>query len=289
MKKIKVLNVDITPLTKEQLNGEIRGSLKGKRILISKVNSEFLLRSLKSEEFATTLEKFDLNVADGIGVLWAAKYLSLPFLAKKSRITNFKLLITIEAVCQMVYSGASLVFYPKYCRYPIPEAFRGVDMMHLMLDFAEKEKLSVYLFGAPKETLEKTVENIRNDFKNILIAGSRNGYDFKDEEIVKAINDSGAEIIFVALGSPQQEYWIRDNISKLNSIKIAVGEGGSFNFIAGTYKRAPRWMRTLAIEWLWRLFANKNTTTTEKSRISRVWKAVPVFIYQVVRFKLKNK
>ena len=189
----------------------------------------------------------------------------------------------------MVYSGASLVFYPKYCRYPIPEAFRGVDMMHLMLDFAEKEKLSVYLFGAPKETLEKTVENIRNDFKNILIAGSRNGYDFKDEEIVKAINDSGAEIIFVALGSPQQEYWIRDNISKLNSIKIAVGEGGSFNFIAGTYKRAPRWMRTLGIEWLWRLFANKNTTTTEKSRISRVWKAVPVFIYQVVRFKFKNK
>lgn len=278
MKKIKVLNVDIAVTTQDQLNGEINEALNGERIAISKVNSEFLLRSLEQEEFVSTLKNFDLNVADGIGVLWAARYLSLPIL----KIPIFR---QIQAIWQMVYSGASLVFYPKYCRYPLPEVFRGVKMMYRMLDFAEKERTPVYLFGAEASVLYKAVENIRHKYPDLEIAGSESGYDFNNQKIIDDINASGSKMLFVALSSPIQEYWIRDNIDKLKDIKVAVGEGGSFEFIAGTFKRAPKWMRMIGTEWLWRLFTHKSLTPSG-GRVRRVWNAVPVFVYTVVKFKI---
>lgn len=280
MKKIKVLKIDIAVTTQDQLNGGIKEALNGKRIVISKVNSEFLLRSLEDKEFAETLDKFNLNVADGIGVLWAAKYLSLP-------ISKFFLLRQVQAIWQMAYSGASLVFYPAYCRYPLPEVFRGVEMMYQMLDLAEKERASVYLFGAEANVLEKAVENIRHKYSDLEIAGSESGYDFNNQKVIDDINKSGAKMLFVARSSPIQEYWIRDNIDKLKNIKVAVGEGGSFEFVAGTFKRAPNWMRMIGTEWLWRLFANKSLTPSG-GRVKRVFRAVPGLIYHVVRFKLKN-
>lgn len=285
--KIKVLKVDIAVTTQDQLNGEIKEALNGERIVISKVNSEFLLRSLEDREFSETLDKFDLNVADGIGVLWAAKYLSLPLKAKKLRITNFKLLIMIEAIWQMIYSGASLVFYPGYCRYPLPEVFRGVEMMYRMLDLAGKEGTPVYLFGAEANVLKKAVENIRHKYPDLEIAGSESGYDFNNQKVIDDINVSGAKMLFVALSSPIQEYWIRDNVDKLKDIKVAVGEGGSFEFAAGTFKRAPKWMRMIGTEWLWRLFANKSLTPSG-GRVRRVFRAVPVFVFNVVKFKLNS-
>ena len=91
----------------------------------------------------------------------------------------------------------------------------------------------------------------------------------------------------MAFGSPKQEFWIRDNLSKLKTVKVAVGEGGSLEFIAGNFKRAPKWMQKLGLEWLWRLFMNKSKSDTG-SRLKRIWRAVPVFIYTVVKYKIKN-
>src|SRR3989304_10179578 len=131
-KFFKVLNTNIRSITTPELKREIAFLLKSEsagKSIMGKVNAEFLLKGLESEEFRKATENFDLNIADGVGVLWAAKYLSLPLKAKKLRITNFKLLITIEAVWQMIYTGADLVFYPKSARTVIPELFSGVDAM----------------------------------------------------------------------------------------------------------------------------------------------------------------
>lgn len=279
MNSTQILNVNIDILTKEEFLRELESS--SKVLTIAKINSEFLLRAGKNEEFRKTLNDADIRVADGVGVLWAAKYLSLPLI-------NIPVMRQLQAICQMIYSGSSLVFYPLYCKKPLPHAFRGADMMYDMVEFAERKNIPIYLFGAPADTVKTAVSKLNTQYSKLKIAGYHDGYDFDNEKVIQNINESKAQMLFVALGSPMQEYWIRDNISRLTSVKIAVGEGGTFNFIAGTYRRAPKFLRIIGLEWLWRLFANKNTTTTEKTRPRRVWKAVPVFIYNTVIYKIKN-
>lgn len=283
IKEVKVLNIEVAALSKNELLEKMKGSIDdGDRIRIAKVNTEFLERSLNSKEFEKILEKFEINVADGVGVLWAAKYLSLP-------LVKTPILKQAQAVWQMIYTGASLVFFPKYCQNPIPEAFRGVDLMKAMLEISSDNQAPVYFLGAKKEVLEKAVENIKKEFPNLIIAGFHDGYDFDSHKVINDIQKSGAEILFVGLGSPMQEYWINDNWNKLNNIKIAVGEGGSFEFLAGTFRRAPQFMRNIGLEWLWRLFANQNKTKGAGNRAKRVWKAVPVFTWETVKYKLNKR
>lgn len=293
MNKTNLLGVRIDCVTRDELFAFLKS---GKKAKIAKVNSEFLLRALKNGEFKETLNGFDLNITDGSGVLWAARYLSLPLRAKKFRIhsanaqdrfSNFEFLIFLEAIGQMIWTGASLVFCPKYCRDPIPERFPGVEAMYLMLSAAEESGKPVFLLGAEQGVSDKTVKILKERYPKIIIAGNKGGYWENDHEVVEEINRSNAEMLFVALGSPKQENWIRDNFPKLEKITIAVGEGGSLDKIAGSSKKAPNWMMNMGIEWLWRIFFNKSKSATG-GRMKRVWNAVPIFIYEVVKYKIKN-
>lgn len=282
MNEVKVLNTKLATLSTSGLKSLIKKYLlSNEKKRIGKVNTEFLLRALKDDEFHLALDGCDVNIADGKGVLWAAKYLSLP-------ITKMTILRQIQAIWQMKYIGASLVFYPKYCQNPIPENIPGLDAMYLMLEAADEVKVPVYFFGAEKEVLPKAIDRIKSKYPALKVAGFHDGYSYKDGEIIKEINESGAKLLIVALGSPKQEYWIRDNIDKLDSVRVAVGEGGSLDRAADPSRKAPKFMQKVALEWLWRLFMNKNKSVNTGGRAKRVWKAVPVFIYNVVKFKLGN-
>jgi len=299
MKKISIFDTEVNDFTKESLTQELIKCFGGqKNLLFAKVNTEFILRARQNDDFNATLGGFDYKIADGIGVLWAAKYLSLPFAAKKLKITNFppshkaseragKLLIGAEAIWQWTYTSLSLLFCPKYVRAPIPERIPGVDCLYLMLEAAINTDSSVYLFGAEKDVLKAAKKNLEAKYPKLRIVGHHDGYDYTDKKIIDDINRLGAELLVVALGSPKQEYWIRDNIGKLPSVRVAVGEGGSFDFVAGTFKRAPKWMQRIGLEWLWRLFMNKSKTQTG-SRMKRIWQAVPLFMYKVVLYKIQN-
>lgn len=190
----------------------------------------------------------------------------------------------------MAYTGASLIFYPKYCRQPIGENIPGLDAMFLMLEAAQDARESVYFFGAEEQILPKAIKGIQKKIPKLKIAGFHEGYNYKDTDMIKAINKSGAKLLIVALGSPKQEYWIRDNLGKLENIRVAVGEGGSLDRIADPSEKAPKWMQAVSLEWLWRLFTGVNRTgdpdRRTKSRMGRIWNAVPVFIYNVVKWKL---
>jgi N-acetylglucosaminyldiphosphoundecaprenol N-acetyl-beta-D-mannosaminyltransferase len=78
------------------------------------------------------------------------------------------------------------------------------------------------------------------------------------------------DILFVALGAPKQERWIFENLNKLESVKLAMGVGGAFDFLSGKTKRAPLWMRKIGLEWFWRLII-------EPRRVKRIIDAVIVF------------
>jgi N-acetylglucosaminyldiphosphoundecaprenol N-acetyl-beta-D-mannosaminyltransferase len=75
----------------------------------------------------------------------------------------------------------------------------------------------------------------------------------EEETIVERVNASGAEILFVAYGAPEQDKWIARNMPRLH-VKMAMGVGGTFDFIAGIIPRAPLWMQRMGLEWLYRLY-----------------------------------
>lgn len=121
----------------------------------------------------------------------------------------------------------------------------------------------------------------------LKIAGGHDGYADEWAPILREIDESDASLLIVALGCPKQERWIRDHLAELNHVRVAVGEGGSLDFVAGDFRRAPDWLQALGLEWFWRLFMNRNKTGTV-SRAHRIWNAVPVFICETVRWKLRN-
>jgi N-acetylglucosaminyldiphosphoundecaprenol N-acetyl-beta-D-mannosaminyltransferase len=281
MRKIGILSVEIAAGTRQSLKDEVVALLRGREpASIAKVNAEFLLRALHDREFHACLASTRLNIADGVGVLWAGRFLTLS--------TNrCRPLRQAQILWQALYSLASLVLFPRFCRTPIPERVPGVEALFMMLEAAQETGGSVYLLGAEREINERARSAIHSKYPRLTIAGGRGGYWDDGDAVVQEIDRSGATLLVVALGSPKQEYWIRDNLPALGKVRVAVGEGGSLDFIAGDFRRAPSWMQSIGLEWLWRLFMNRNKTGTA-ARARRVWNAVPVFICHVIGWKLKH-
>ncbi len=188
---------------------------------------------------------------------------------------------------QAAFSLSSLVFRPSYCRSPIPERIPGVDALMAMLEAAEEADVPVYFLGAAADVNLKARSEIQARMPRLKIAGGRDGYVQDWSPALKEIDDSKAVMLVVALGCPKQEFWIRDHLAGLRHVKVAVGEGGSLDFIAGDFARAPQWLQHVGLEWFWRLFMNRNKTGST-SRARRIWNAVPVFIHQTVRWKLQH-
>ena len=99
-----------------------------------------------------------------------------------------------------------------------------------------------------------------------------------NEQIINNINNSGADILFVAFGHNKQEKWIYENLAKMPSVKIAMGVGGAFDYISGKIKRAPCWMRKIGLEWMYRLMR-------QPQRIIRIFNATLKFIWLFIRYK----
>lgn len=279
---MRILGVRVDCCVKRELANKIADCLVGsKKTKIFKINTEFLQRAMTDERFSEVLNNSDINIVDGRGVLWAARYLTLPIVDGFWRF--------IQAWWQMMASGAKIVFKPSYIAYPIPEAIPGVEAFYLMLGAAMDAKASVFIFGSSQSTLDLALVEIRKKLPELKIAGSLNGYDFQaDDKIdpVEVINQTDAKLLIVALGSPRQEYWINDNIAKLNNIRVAVGEGGTLDRVANPSQKAPKLVNKIGLEWLWRLFFNKNMTG-KGGRFKRVWNSVPKFIYKTVIWKVQ--
>lgn len=281
---MNILKVKIDKFTKSQLRDYISSGFSASgKIKVYKINTEFIVRAQGDKKFFDVLNLSDKNIVDGRGIMWAARYLTLP-IAKNA------ILRRLQAVWQMVYSGALIVFKPKFISYPISEAIPGIEAFRIMMQVASDEGASVFLFGGTQANLDMATKNLIKEFPNLIIAGSLNGYDYKtDNKIdpVAEINKTDARLLIVALGSPRQEFWIDENIDKLKNVRIAVGEGGTLDRIANPAQKAPRFINKIGLEWLWRTLLNRKKPDSE-NRLVKLWNSVPVFIYQVVKWKIKN-
>ena len=153
--------------------------------------------------------------------------------------------------------GMPLVFSLKKIHKIQQDRVSGVDLMVALLEAAEEQKLSVFLFGDTEFVLTNLVQKIKFEYPKINIAGTFSPpfgvFSAADNDYFRAlINSSSANLVFVALGCPKQECWM--GMQKKNNIHAAmIGFGGAFSVYAGLRKRAPEWMRNLCLEWIYRL------------------------------------
>jgi N-acetylglucosaminyldiphosphoundecaprenol N-acetyl-beta-D-mannosaminyltransferase len=166
----------------------------------------------------------------------------------------------------------------------IHDRVTGIEMVELLCARAARENLPVYFLGGAEGAAADAAAIMEVRFPGLIVAGTRNGF-FTDEEVGSVIDEirtSGAKLLFVGLGSPRQEFWLAEHLRETGA-GAAIGVGGSFDVLSGRVTRAPRFMRRLGLEWLYRL--NK-----EPHRWRRQL-ALPHFVWMVALdgFGLWNK
>lgn len=159
-----------------------------------------------------------------------------------------------------------------------PGRIPGIDLLMDICGLAEEFGYSVFLLGSRPETIPKAAISLKEKFPDLKIAGFYHGYfnAQEEEEIIHKIASAAPDIVFVGLDIPRQEKWIFKYLPKLCT-NIVMGVGGSFDVISGKLKRAPAFMRTLGLEWLFRLIQ-------EPWRIGRILN-LPVFLLRALRLK----
>ena len=163
----------------------------------------------------------------------------------------------------------------------------GTDMLPKLCEKAASAKQSIFLLGGKPNVAIKAAKNLTSTYQELQIAGCEDGFFDKDneqvnEELIQKINDSGADILLVGLGSPVQETWCLKNAQQLNCKRI-LAVGGLFDYFSGSIARAPAWMRELGLEWIWRLIQEP------KTKFSRYVIGTPEFLFRLLFNKLSNQ
>ncbi len=215
-----------------------------------------------------TIEEVIIKI-DGFLKSEESHYIVTPnpeFLVKAQKDKEFKDILNNADLA--VPDGIGLIFASYILNQPIKERVTGVDLMERICYRAVEMNWSVFLMGANLGIAEKAAENLRKKYPGLEIKA---GF----EEVIDQ-----PEILFVALGAPKQEKWINDNLNKLSSVKLAIGIGGAFDFISGNIKRAPKFLRVIGLEWLWRFGC-------QPWRIKRIFNALIKFPWLVIKDVVK--
>ena len=153
----------------------------------------------------------------------------------------------------LLADGVPVVWASRLLRRPLPTRVNGTDLMERLVALAEERGYSVYFLGATDEIISRAVSAFRLRHPRLNVAGFHNGYltPQNTETVIKKINASGAQLLFVGMGTPQKELWGNQNLPRLH-VSVCQGVGGSFDVIAGFVRRAPRWMQRSGLEWFYR-------------------------------------
>ena len=198
--------------------------------------------------------------------------------------TDLKLRQSVNSCDLINADGQSVVWASRILGQPLKERVAGIDLMENLVELAYNKNFKIFFFGAKEEVVKKVVTNYTFKYSKDIIAGYRNGYYKKDDEvkIAQQISESGADILFVAISSPTKENFLYDNKETLRGVNFIMGVGGSFDVVSGLVKRAPLWMQKIGMEWFYR-FAQEP---------KRMWKRYLIgnikFIWMVFKARLSN-
>lgn len=241
--RLKILNLWVDPVDMQgALNRVVRFVESGNRPhAIFAVNPEKNYSVPKHPALLEIFRGADLLIPDGIGVVMAAR----------------------------------ILYGAKLSRVP------GVELMEEICKLSEARGYGIFLYGALEKVNARAAEVLCERYPSLRIAGRVNGYLPKEEmsRVVETINASGAQVLFLAMGSPRQEQWFAAQRHRLTTVRVVQGIGGTLDVLAGTVRRAPAaWCRYSA-EWLYRLLS-------EPGRIGRQ-RVLPLFAAQVFAAKLR--
>ena len=216
---------------------------------VATVNVDFMVNTLawnddahRHPELLNTLRNADMVTADGMPIVWSSRLL-----------------------------GSSL-----------RDRVTGADLVPGLAEQAAEKRKSIYFLGGREGIAKKAAGILKAQFPSLSIAGTSSPFVHvtgeelgdamdNDEQIIRDINNSGADILLIAFGNPKQEIWYNRNRNRLK-IPVTLGIGGTFEFIASTVKRAPIWMRKSGVEWIYRITQDPK----------RLWKRYLVGFFKII-------
>jgi len=172
-----------------------------------------------------------------------------------------------------VVKGAAMLGTPLKGRVP------GIEFASALMEKMAREGKSLFLLGAKPGVADQAAENLKVKYPGLVIAGTHDGYFKDDAPVVEAVQKSGADVVFVCLGAPKQEFWMRKN-GAATGAHLLCGLGGSLDVFAGVVERAPKFWSDHGLEWFYRL-------CKEPRRIGRMMK-LPLFLVHVNQEKRKK-
>lgn len=212
---VEILGVRVDALTYESLLAQVAAFIaEGTPHQICTANPEFVMEARRNPAFRRVLAGADLVMADGVGLLWAARLLGRP----------------------------------------LPERVTGSDGVPMIAQRAAQRAWRVFLLGAAPGVARRAGEILAQRYPGLQVVGTYAGSpaDAEAPEIIACIRAARPHLLFVAYGAPRQDLWIAKHRDRLG-VPVMMGVGGTLDFIAGVQKRAPTWVQRLNLEWLYRL------------------------------------
>jgi len=282
MNKKNILGVGVTDASKDEILEYIVKNLENfkKKLFVVTPNPEFLVLASKNKTFRDVLNRADLALIDGVGIMIAGKMLGRPL---RERFSGVDL---VKSLCERV------------AEKPITVGFLGGrgGVAELTAECLQKKypKLKIAFVGEEwlsginaRQSRVSDVVQLRKTEKQSLKSPSLNKSQLpSDAQLTFNSSTSGqtssvdsVDVLFVAFGAPKQEFWINENLEKIPA-KIAIGVGGAFDYLSGRTPRAPGFVRSIGFEWLFRLI-------NQPWRIKRQL-ALFEFIYLIFKEKISK-
>ena len=247
--KVNILGVPISNITNEHLLESFTeriGQKQKTQVCITPVNS--VLAAIKDPQVLSIYNASEYVLCDGTPIKWAAGFLNTP----------------------------------------IVERITGLDLLPNLVAHCAKHDFSIFLLGASPGVGEQLKQTIHAQYPHCKVVGV---YVppfmkvFSEEENIKmidAVNAVSPDVLLVSLTAPKQDIWIAQNLHRVNA-SIQIGIGGAFEVMAGLAKRAPKWMHTAGLEWLYRFIQEP------KRLFRRYFIEAPLFIPLILKQKLRGK
>jgi N-acetylglucosaminyldiphosphoundecaprenol N-acetyl-beta-D-mannosaminyltransferase len=238
----RLLDMKVDPIGMEEALRKIESFIaSGRAHHVVTADTPALARAIDDARFRDVVNAAHMVTADGIGVVWAARVLGVP----------------------------------------VRDRVPGIDLMEELCRRSAEKGHRVFFLGGEPGVAEEAARRLAARFPGLAVVGTHHGYFAASDEpkVLELIRAARPDILFVALGSPPQDYWIHQHLDDLG-VPVCVGVGGSLDVFAGRVHRAPRWMRRLGLEWLYRALH-------EPWRVRR-WTGIPRVVVASLRAKLQS-
>lgn len=209
----EILDIPIDNKSMDEAIEQIVAALDGPPQQVCFVNADCANLAARNPGYHTVLRQSEINYADGIGMKLAGRFL----------------------------------------RSGIQQNVNGTDLFPRLIKQLRGTGHSVYLLGGRPGVADGVREWIEKYHPETDVAGTHHGYFSTEEEdnVIRGIRESGANLLLVAFGAPRQDVWIREHLTRLG-VNVGIGVGGLFDFYSGRVQRAPQWVREIGMEWLFR-------------------------------------